>query len=184
MTAGRGLVHSEMPMQEDGLMRGFQLWINLPAKDKMCEPRYQDIAPEAVPVVALGDGSSLKILVGSYNDVSSPVIAGATEPFYFDLDLSAGKTLNLLTPFGHMVFPYVYEGELHVGPDKKVLGKQRLGILSGGETLDLQAGRGGARAIVVGARPLGESIAREGPFVMNTDAEIRQAFADYRAGLL
>lgn len=182
MTAGRGLVHSEMPMQEHGLMRGFQLWINLPAKDKMCEPRYQDISPEAVPVLDLGEGSSLKILVGSYNDVSSPVVAGATEPFYFDLDLSEGKTLNLPTPAGHTVFTYVYEGELHVGPDKQVLGKQRLGILSDGDILDLQTGNVGARAIVVGAKPLGESIARQGPFVMNTDAEIRQAFADYRAG--
>jgi redox-sensitive bicupin YhaK (pirin superfamily) len=182
MTAGRGIIHSEMPMQENGLMRGFQLWINLPAKDKMCEPRYQDIAPDAIPELSLAEGVTAKILVGTLNGVSSPVNTGATEAFYFDLDFSALGKAVIPVPTQHRIFAYVYEGEIFLGPELHPLARRKIGIFSEGGELRLEAGRDGAKVIVIGGKPLDEPVAKHGPFVMNTQAEIRQAFADFQAG--
>ncbi len=180
MTAGSGLIHSEMPLQEHGMMRGFQLWVNLPARDKMTPPRYQDIAPEAVPVVTR-PGLTMKILTGtSAEGVSGPVAGIATEPLYFDAHLDAHAQLVEPLPRGHSAFVYCYEGQIRVGPTSLRHGE--LGVLGAGDRMVGEAGEQGARVLLVAGRPLHEPIERHGPFVMNTREEIRQAFADFHAG--
>jgi quercetin 2,3-dioxygenase len=184
MTAGRGIVHSEMPEQQEGLMRGFQLWINLPAKDKLCAPRYQDIAPELVPRVPLAPGVEAKVLVGEIAGTRGPVEGGATQPLYFDLAFAAGSTAEINLPAAHNGFVYVYEGALEIGAlaAAQSIAKGSIAVLSTGEFLDLKAGPQGAQAILVAGRPLREPVAKYGPFVMNTQAEIQQAFKDFQAG--
>ena len=179
MTAGRGIVHSEMPEQEEGLMQGFQLWLNLPAKDKMTAPRYQDIAPERIPVATPAPGVTAKVIAGELAGVRGPVEAGATEPFYVDIRLEPGAALTVpLTP-GHNAFAYVYEGQAEVADG--VLERGRIGVLSDGDSVALTSASG-ARLILVAGKPLREPVAKYGPFVMNTTDELRQAFADYQAG--
>lgn len=182
MTAGRGIVHSEMPEQENGLMQGFQLWINLPAKDKMTAPRYQDIAPERIPEVEISKGALVRVLAGTLKDASGPVQAGATEPFYVDVRLQSGTEANLPLPAGHNGFVYVYEGEIGIGERAVVRGD--LAVLTDGARLAAAAGAAPARFILVAGRPLREPVARYGPFVMNTSEEIHQAMRDYAAGRL
>jgi redox-sensitive bicupin YhaK (pirin superfamily) len=181
MTAGRGILHSEMPQQEDGLMWGFQLWVNLPAKDKMAAPRYQDIAPERIPVVHPADGVEVKVIAGQLAGVTGPVAGIVTAPVYLDISLQPGATLTLDLPSGHHSFAYVFEGESAlVGGES--LQRSELGVLSDGDRLQLAAGDTPSRLLVVAGQPLKESVARYGPFVMNTQAEIHQAIADFRAG--
>jgi quercetin 2,3-dioxygenase len=184
MTAGRGIVHSEMQEQQEGLMRGFQLWINLPAKDKLCAPRYQDIAPERVPQVTLAPGVAAKVLVGEIAGVCGPVEGGATEPLYVDLAFAAGNAAEINLPAAHNAFVYVYEGALEIGSvaAAQSIAKGSIAVLSTGEFLDLKAGPKGAQAILVAGKPLREPVAKYGPFVMNTQAEIQQAFKDFQAG--
>ncbi|HVN00701.1 MAG TPA: pirin family protein [Caulobacteraceae bacterium] len=181
MTAGRGIVHSEMPEQSEGLMQGFQLWVNLPAKDKMTAPRYQDIAADLIPTVEVAGGVSARVIAGEIGGVKGPVDPGVTQPIFLDLALDAGAAAALPLPAGHNAFIYVYEGEARVGDDGQRLGKGRIGVLSTGESVTLAADAG-ARLILVAGKPLREPVAKYGPFVMNTEAELRQAFADYRAG--
>jgi redox-sensitive bicupin YhaK (pirin superfamily) len=181
MTAGRGIVHSEMPEQDHGLMQGFQLWVNLPAKDKMTAPRYQDIAADRVPTVSLGDGASAKVLAGELAGVVGPVDPGATQPMFFDVTLAPGASATLPTPGGHSAFVYIYEGEAEVGAPPERLGRGRIAVLSPGDETELKSAAG-ARLIFVAGKPLGEPVAKHGPFVMNTEAELRQAFEDFRAG--
>ena len=181
MTAGRGIVHSEMPEQESGLMQGFQLWVNLPAKDKMTAPRYQDIAADRVPVADLGGGVSARVLAGEIAGVKGPVDPGATEPIFLDLTLPAGSAATIPLPEGHNAFVYVYEGEAGVGDPGEALARGRIGVLSPGDEVRVGADKG-ARLILVAGKPLGEPVAKYGPFVMNTEAELLQAFEDYRAG--
>jgi len=176
MTAGRGIVHSEMPEQEDGLMWGFQLWVNLPARDKMMPPRYQDIPPQDVPEVAV-DGGVVRVIAGEFGGVTGPVAGIVTAPLYLDARLSGQGALEAAVPAGHHAFVYVYDGALSVAG--RVLERGQLGVLNDGDVVALE-GRG--NAIVVAARPLQEPVARYGPFVMNTQAEIYQAFADFREG--
>ncbi len=180
MTAGRGIVHSEMPEQQEGLMRGFQLWVNLPARDKMCTPAYQDIAPDAIPLFEPGHGNRVKILAGRYAGVAGPVQAGATAPLYLDIHLVPQTQIAIPIETGHAAFAYVYEGVAVAG--SKPLGKGELGVLGDGDRLTLRTGDDAARLLVVAGKPLREPIAKYGPFVMNTEAELHQAFADYRAG--
>ncbi|HSX60370.1 MAG TPA: pirin family protein [Tahibacter sp.] len=184
MTAGRGIVHSEMPEQEDGLMWGFQLWVNLPAKDKMTAPRYQDIAPERVPRMAPADGVELRLLTGRVGEVEGPVTDVATAPFYADLRLDAGAQWTALLPERHNAFVYVYEGEATVGEGEaaRALPRGELGILSHGETVTLAAGSQPARLILVAGKPLNEPVAKYGPFVMNTPEQIVAAIRDYQSG--
>ncbi len=182
MTAGRGIVHSEMPEQHQGLMRGFQLWINLPAKDKMIAPRYQDVSPDRIPHVVLAPGVEAKVLVGEIGGIHGPVETGATQPLYLDLVFAAGAAAGIALPTAHNGFVYVYEGALDVGEPAQSLTKGTVAVLSTGEMLSLAAGRAGASALVVAGRPLREPVAKYGPFVMNTQAEIHQAFEDFRAG--
>lgn len=184
MTAGRGIVHSEMPEQEDGLMRGFQLWVNLPAKDKMTRPRYQDIEPEAIPVVERAGGIKVKVIAGTFDGVTGPVSAVATEPIYFDITLPAGRALSVKLPEEHNAFAYVFEGaaEIGAGSEARRVERGELAVLSLGEQADFAGVEGEARLILVAGRPLREPVAKYGPFVMNTADEIRQAIADYQAG--
>jgi redox-sensitive bicupin YhaK (pirin superfamily) len=184
MTAGSGIVHSEFPEQQEGLMWGFQLWVNLPRTDKMTAPRYQDIQADRIPEVELGPGARARVLVGTVNGVAGPVTNVATEPVYFDLHLDAGASYVADLPEGHNVFAYVYQGEAQVGASGTSIQRGEMALTSPGTTLPVTAGAEGARLIVVGGRPLKEPVARYGPFVMNTEAEIRQAFFDYQAGRL
>jgi redox-sensitive bicupin YhaK (pirin superfamily) len=184
MTAGRGIVHSEFPEQEEGLMWGFQLWVNLPRADKMTAPRYQDIQAAEIPEVELAPGARARVLVGSVNGVVGPVTDVATEPVYFDLHLDPKVSYVAELPEGHNVFAYVYDGDAKVGAGATAVARGELALTSRGASLPVTAGANGARLIVVGGRPLGEPVARYGPFVMNTVDELKQAFADYQAGRL
>lgn len=183
MTAGRGILHSEMPEQENGLMWGFQLWVNLPARDKMTAPRYQDIAPEAIPEASPAAGATVRVIAGSLNGISGPVNGIVTEPVYFDLRLQAGATVELPLPATHNGFAYVYEGQAHIGDGPSAqLVRGDLGVLGKGDALSISAGDSPARLIVVAGKPLNEPVAKYGPFVMNTPQQIVQAVEDFRAG--
>lgn len=184
MTAGRGLVHSEMPEQQQGRMRGFQLWVNLPAKDKMTAPRYQEFAAERIPVVQPAAGVSVKVIAGRVGDARGPIAQPATDPLYLDIELQPGAAWEPVLPEGHNAFAYVFEGALTLGEDEhaRPLQARELGVLGGGEVLRLHANTSGARLILVAGRPLREPVARHGPFVMNTRQELMQAFVDYQEG--
>ncbi|WP_440997892.1 pirin family protein [Arhodomonas sp. SL1] len=183
MTAGRGIVHSEMPEQQDGLMWGFQLWVNLPAARKMAAPRYQDVPPEAVPERTPAQGVQVRVLAGDAADARGPVEGIAVAPLMVDVALAAGASWTLPVPAGHAGFVYVFEGDVHVGPAARAaaLPRGELAVLADGDTLTLTAD-GGGRCLVVAGRPIGEPVARHGPFVMNTREELQQAFEDYRVG--
>jgi redox-sensitive bicupin YhaK (pirin superfamily) len=185
MTAGRGIVHSEMPEQENGLMWGFQLWVNLPSRDKLTTPRYQDIAPERIPEVALPDGS-VRVIAGELKGARGPVEAPSTEPLYLDVRLNAGGRFETSVPATHNAFAYVYDGIMATGEgaDEQRVARGELAVLNDGETFRVRAVDGAARCILVAGRPLSEPVARYGPFVMNTEAEIRQALLDLQAGRL
>ncbi|MGZ3312849.1 MAG: pirin family protein [Caulobacteraceae bacterium] len=181
MTAGRGIVHSEMPEQEEGLMQGFQLWLNLPARDKMIAPRYQDIPPDQIPLVRPAPGVEAKVIAGALFGARGPVEAGATEPVYADVRLEAGAALDADLPEGHNAFVYVYEGSAEVGHPSQAVARGTIAVLGAGASVRLTS-QGGARVILVAGKPLREPVAKYGPFVMNTEAELRQAFADFQAG--
>ncbi|MBL8836752.1 MAG: pirin family protein [Alphaproteobacteria bacterium] len=180
MTAGRGIIHSEMPEQESGLMRGFQLWVNLPARDKMAPPRYQEFAPAEIPSVTPVPGVTIKVVAGRIGDVAGPVTGIAVDPIYFDLHLDPRVTFALPLTMGHAAFAFVYDGSATVGG--ATLAKRRLGVLGDGTTVQIASGEDEARLVVIAGRPIGEPVARYGPFVMNTRDEIIQAFQDYEAG--
>lgn len=189
MTAGRGVVHSEMPEQQEGRMRGFQLWVNLPARLKMSAPAYQEFAPERIPVAHPAEGVSVKVIAGRVAgadgaEVAGPIQQPATEPLYLDIDLAPGSVWSTALPAGHNAFVFVFEGALSVGEgtDARPLARHTLGVLGGGERATLEAGGAGARAILVAGRPLREPVAKYGPFVMNTKEELMQAFVDYQEG--
>lgn len=184
MTAGRGLVHSEMPEQQEGRMRGFQLWVNLPARDKMCEPRYQEFAPDRIPTVAPAPGVEVKVVAGEVDGTRGPVGQPATDPVYLDIGLAPQASWRYRLPEGHAAFAYAFEGALTVGEgdDARMLQARQLAVLGGGEDVFLRAGDAGARLLLVAGRPLREPVARHGPFVMNTREQLQQAFLDYQAG--
>jgi len=189
MTAGRGIIHSEMPQQVAGRMRGFQLWINLPGAEKMKPAAYQDLEPQRIPRVALA-GATVGVVAGEWRAwpdadrpaVAGPIQGGATRPLYLDVALASSAALALATPAGHRVLVYLFEGEATVG--RRALVKGQLALLGDGAALELAAGAPGARLLVIGGRPLGEPVVHYGPFVMNTAAEIEQAIRDYRSGRL
>jgi len=182
MTAGRGIVHSEMPEQEHGLLQGFQLWVNLPRRSKMTEPRYQEYEPAAIPEVALPNGVRARVIAGRFAETEGPIDAAATEPLYLDLSVPAETETEVPIPAGHSAFVYVFEGAVRVGASRTAVSKGTLAILSEGESVALNADGGAARLLLVAGRPLGEPVARYGPFVMNTEAEIHQAVRDFQAG--
>jgi redox-sensitive bicupin YhaK (pirin superfamily) len=181
MTAGRGIIHSEMPQQENGRMRGFQLWINLPAKEKMKPAGYRDIQPDEIPAVLLSDGT-IKIVAGTYEGTNGPVQGGTTEPLYWDVQLNPGKTFSAVIPETHAVYIYPFEGSVEIGD--RMLKTHRGGALGPGAAIEVKAGAEGARFLVLAAKPIREPIVQYGPFVMNTRAEIEQAIRDYQSGQL
>jgi hypothetical protein len=181
MTAGRGIVHSEMPEQDHGLMRGFQLWVNLPAADKMTAPRYQDIAPERIPVVEPGDGVRVRVVAGEAFGARGPISGIATEPVYLDVALQADARISVPLPENHNAFAYVFEGEgVRLGGDQ--LARGELAVLSPGTSVELAAGGKASRILVVAGKPLNEPVAKYGPFVMNTPEQIVQAIRDFQSG--
>jgi redox-sensitive bicupin YhaK (pirin superfamily) len=182
MTAGRGIVHSEMPEQQSGLMRGFQLWVNLPAKDKMIEPRYQDIAPERIELVRPAPGIEIRVIAGVFGQTRGPVQGVATEPLYLDIALAQGSSLNVPVPAGLAAFAYVFEGQARLGARATQAVRGDLAVLSDGEVLKLATPEAAARLILVAGKPLREPVVRYGPFVMNTRAQIGEAVEDYNAG--
>ncbi len=185
MTAGRGIVHSEMPQQEDGLMWGFQLWVNLPSRLKMTTPRYQDIPPEDVPEIEI-DGGRIRIVAGESGGTRGPVEAAGTAPTYLDLQLQGDARHTQRIPDGHNGFIYVYEGAGTVGEtgdgDGASIEAGTLAVLGDGDGVQAASGPDGMKCLIVAAKPIGEPIARYGPFVMTTRAELEQAFDDYRNG--
>jgi redox-sensitive bicupin YhaK (pirin superfamily) len=186
MVAGSGLVHSEMPEQEDGRMEGFQLWLNLSAADKMTAPWYRDIPAAAIPAVSLPGGGVARVLAGKTHGVQGAMSRPVTEPVYIDVALPAGQAFSQVLPPGHNAFVYVYRGKVTVGAgaDSTELEAQRMGVLANDPTADgitLTASED-ASFLVIAGRPLGEPIVQYGPFVMNTQEQIHQTLSDYRDG--
>ena len=190
MTAGRGIIHSEMPQQEHGRMRGFQLWINLPAREKMKSAGYRDIDPSEIPVAALPGGGRAKVIAGTLEldgqSVPGPIQGLTTDPLYIDVELPAGAAFTQTVPADRNAFIYVFEGSAAVGAPgaAKKLGTHTAGVLASGDQVEVTAGADGARFLLLAGRPLGEPVAQYGPFVMNTREEIEQAIRDYQSGEL
>ncbi len=189
MTAGRGVIHSEMPRQTEGRMRGFQLWVNLPAREKMTAAKYRDIPADAIPVAPVPGGSVKVIagaLAGAQGVVTGPIAGTSTEPVFLDVHLDAGGTLEYPLPEGHQAFVYVYEGRADVGEGDAAteVPPRAAAVLGEGDALRVQATAPATRLIVLAGKPIGEPVVQYGPFVMNTREEIEQALADYRDGTL
>jgi len=179
MTAGRGIVHSEMPEQENGLLQGFQLWVNLPARSKMTAPRYQEIAASGIPEIALDAGVRARVIAGSFAGARGPIDAAETQPLYLDLSMPRGAAVGVPVPAGHNAFAYVFEGAAEIGGT--AVPTSALAVLGPGDRVAIRAGAD-ARLLLVAGKPLAEPVARYGPFVMNTEAEIRQAIRDFQSG--
>jgi redox-sensitive bicupin YhaK (pirin superfamily) len=181
MKAASGVIHSEMPRQANGLMRGFQLWINLPASEKLSNPSYQEFSAAAIPDVALEAGR-VRVLAGEYNGTRGVIEDPSTDVLYLDVALPALAAFSLPLDASRNAFVYVFEGSVQLGKDE--LARHTLAVLGAGDTVDIRAGAEGARFILVAGRPIGEPVVQHGPFVMNTREEIEQAIADYRDGRL
>jgi len=184
MTAGRGVIHSEIPQQEEGVMEGFQLWLNLPGREKMNLPWYRDFKAAELPQFRTPEGVSVTVIAGESHGVQGAVSREATAPLYLDLHLPAGARFEQALPAGHNAFVYVYRGELRIGGQSVPV--QRMALLandahSDGVVIEASAD---AKALLIAGRPLGEPIAQYGPFVMNNQQEIFQALSDYRDGTL
>jgi redox-sensitive bicupin YhaK (pirin superfamily) len=194
MTAARGIIHSEMPQQSEGRMRGFQLWLNLPSREKMKPAAYKDIPARDIPSVKLPKGGEVKVIAGqlggdvvaTFGPVNGSGAKLSTDPLYLDVRLPAGAEFIAPVPAGHNAFLYNYEGSAKVGAagDATALPNRAAGVLSDGDEVRVQAGTEGVRFLFLAARPLGEPVVQYGPFVMNTREEIEQALADYRDGRL
>ncbi len=180
MTAGRGIVHEEMPEQEEGEMRGFQLWVNLPARDKMRAPRYQNIEPEDIPEVTRPDGTQVRVIAGAVDGVAGAVTEIAVAPVYLDVALPAGLTFRHGVPEGHTALVQVFEGSARVG--SQPIARGELALLGDGDQAAVTAGPEGARFLLIAGQRLNEPVARYGPFVMNTKEEIMQAISDFQSG--
>lgn len=186
MTAGRGIIHEEMPQQEDGLLRGFQLWINLPAAEKMKPAGYRDIQDREIPRLDVPTGGQIKAIAGKVDlageSLTAPVHGGSTDPLYLDVILRPGESVTVpLTP-GYNAFLYLFEGAVTVA--EETVAVDHVAVLTDGDRVTLAAGRDGARLLLLAGRPLGEPVAQYGPFVMNTQEELEQALQDYRNGTL
>jgi len=186
MTAGRGIIHSEMPQQERGRMRGFQLWINLPAREKMKPAGYRDIQPDQIPVVELPGGGRAKVIAGALaadgGATPGPIQGLSTDPLYLDIELPAGGAFAQPIGSDYNAIIYPFEGSVVVAG--RTLKTHSAAFLSPGERIEATAGPEGARFLVLAGRPIGEPIVQYGPFVMNTRAEIEQAIRDYQSGVL
>ena len=186
MTAGRGIIHSEMPQQREGRMRGFQLWLNLPAAEKMKPASYRDIEPDAIPALDLDAGGRVRVITGrlSLGDAfaEGPVRGITTDPTYLDVTLPPHGALSIPVAAGHNALVYVFEGAAVVG--RTTLRSSEAGLLSDGDSAAATACDAGARFLLLAARPIGEPVVQHGPFVMNSAEEIEQAIRDYQAGVL
>ena len=182
MTAGRGVIHSELPEQEDGRMEGFQLWLNLAAKDKMRAPWYRDIQSPEIPEFTTPEGVKVRVIAGASHGVEGAMRREVTEPLYLDLEIPAGATFAQALPTSHNAFIYVYRGGVQVGDTP--VSVQRMAILKNDAASDgvVLKAHAASRALLIAGKPLGEPIAQYGPFVMNTNDEIFQAVEDYQAG--
>lgn len=194
MTAGRGIIHSEMPQQQSGRMRGFQLWINLPAREKMKPAAYRDIQADEIPQVELPGGVNVRVIAGTLatteTKVAGPIQGITTDPLYLDVRLPEGARFSNIVPAGHAAFLYCFEGRVAIGSgtETRTLAAHEAGVLSDGDvlndTLEVRADGGDAAFLLLAARPLGEPVVQYGPFVMNTRDEIEQAILDYQNGEL
>jgi len=186
MTAGKGIIHSEMPEQESGLLEGFQLWVNLPSDHKMDAPSYQEFPADKITVEEREGGVLIRVISGETSrGTKGPVVQPLTEPLYLDVEIPAAVDFLEQLPEKHNAFIYVIQGtvELKDQDEKTVrLGRDDLGLLTQGELVKLSAQEEGARLLLIAGKPINEPVARGGPFVMNTKAEITQAFADYEQG--
>jgi hypothetical protein len=184
MIAGRGAIHSEIPEQENGLMEGFQLWLNLPAANKMAAPWYKDFTAADIPEYTTAEGVTVRVIAGESNGVAGAMTRDVTEPVYLDIHLPAGTQFSTALPATHNAFVYVYRGAVQVGGAQ--VDVQRMGILNNAPDADgvTIAAAEDARLILVAGKPLNEPIVQYGPFVMNTQEEIHQALEDYRSGHL
>jgi len=190
MTAGRGIIHSEMPQQSEGRMRGFQLWINLPAAEKMKPAWYRDIEPHEIPQVTLADGGTAKVIAGTINvagvetdgAINGTATGITTDPLYLDVELPNGSPFTHYLKEDYSAFVYVYEGNLLIGG--RALKTRSGGVLSPGDQITVTADDGPARFLLLAGKPLREPVVQYGPFVMNTQAEVEQAVRDYQNGKL
>ncbi len=181
MTAGRGIVHSEMPEQEKGLMRGFQLWINLPASHKMTAPGYQEFNAETIPSEAIGKGGIVRVIAGETDQGTvGPVVNKWTQSLYLDVTLSTDDVFKQSVPDNHNAIIYVLEGTVHVAGTAIETGQ--LGVFGSGLNIEVSANSGGAQFLLIAGKPLDEPVVRWGPFVMNSQAEIVQALEDFQTG--
>ncbi len=182
MTAARGIVHEERPQQENGLMWGYQLWVNLPASEKMSEPVYQDIAAANIPEVVLEGGTRVRVITGELDGVRGPVRPRPTDPIYMDVQIPAGGEFRHTPPAGHTTLVHGVAGEAYVGDEGQALREREMVLLSDAGEVYVRAGEVSARVLLIAGKPLREPIAHYGPFVMNTREEIMQAAQDFEAG--
>jgi redox-sensitive bicupin YhaK (pirin superfamily) len=185
MTAGKGIVHSEMPEQEDGRLEGFQLWVNLPASHKMTQPSYQEHDVDSIPLETR-PGTSIRVITGvTSQGTKGPVSQPLTEPLYLDVSLEANTAFNEVIPEKHNAFVYVIQGTVKLDAEQGSItnvSRDQLAILSPGASIELESENQSARFLLIAGKPLGEPIARSGPFVMNSQAELQQAYTDYQSG--
>lgn len=181
MTAGRGILHEEFPEPRDGRMDGFQLWVNLPARLKLCPPRYQDFRASAIPTATTPDGARVRVVAGRVGEVTGPVSEIAARPIFLDAELPPGARFEHAIPDGHAAFAYLFRGEARIGGGEPI-GSPRLAVLGEEGALVATAGAAGARFLLCAGQPFHEPIARYGPFVMNTRAEIEQTLRELADG--
>lgn len=186
MTAGRGVIHEERPQMTEGLMRGFQLWINLPASEKMKPAAYQNIEPEEVPVITLGNGCTIKVIAGEYQLedklATGPIAAGSTQAIYLDIQIPKGEHLSLPVNSSLSAFIYLFEGQAEI--NKQALSHNNAAVLGSGDSVTIHAPEVEARLLLIAGKAIGEPIAQYGPFVMNTMKEVDQAIEDYQNNTL
>lgn len=182
MTAGKGIVHSEMPEQEDGLLMGLQLWVNLPQAEKMCMPNYQELSADQIPEESFGKGSSVRVIAGTRpTGLEGLIQKSVTNPVYMDVTLKKGDTFNQFINQTDNGFLYVIEGDVEIGNEAALLSTLQLGVLTAGEQVKITAPTENSRFIFFAGTPLNEPVVRGGPFVMNTQEEVLQAFDDFRS---
>ena len=183
MTAGRGIMHEEMPQVRPQGVAGFQLWVNLPAKLKMTPPRYQNISAHEIPVLRRAESASIRVIAGSVEGVVGPISGIAADPTYLDVELSPRATFIHPVPHGHTAFAYLFEGAGRFGAEEEMLvAEPRLVVWSDGDSLEVKTEESSARFLLVSGQPLGEPIARYGPFVMNTREEIEETLQELEQG--
>ncbi len=179
MTAGKGIIHSEMPEQEDGLLQGFQLWVNLPAKDKMQAPAYQEFSAKEIAVEHLDNGAEIRVIAGQTDHGSTgPVNNSSVNPIYMDVSLPAEQLFTQKLDHDAHAFIYLMDGEIAIGEQARLINSGQLAVLQKGEQIIVTA-KHDSRFLLLSAKPINEPVARGGPFVMNTKAEVLQAFEDY-----